>query len=120
MKELEQLNDRLRFALNENKHLDDEKNNESESETAEDTKEENKKPKASVKGGALGIRQVTNRIVNGRVSMDFNWEVDFDTLRKAICDEVMTVDLNKTKKLFKIIKDYISDSEKFEIKHREK
>lgn len=115
MSELHDLYEKIRFELNEAKEeskadFEEDKNN--ESETADDT------PK--IKGGLLGVRQVTSRSVVGRVNKDFDWQIDYDTLRKAICDEVITVDLNKTKKIFKLFKEYINNSEKFESKYKTK
>ena len=42
------------------------------------------------------------------------------TLFAKLLEEVITVDLGKTKKLFKLIKDYINDKEKFESKYKAK
>ena len=114
MSELHELYNKIKFELNEAKEEknvsleDEEKNNESETASDESPK----------KGGLLGVRQITSRTVVGRVNKDFDWQVDFDVLRKAICDEVITVDINKTKKIFKLIKDYINNKEKFETKHK--
>ncbi len=115
MSELHDLYEKIKYELNEAKEeskdsYEEDKNN--ESETADDA------PKS--KGGLLGIRQVTSRSVVGRVNKDFDWQIDYDTLRKAICDEVITVDLNKTKKIFKLFKDYINDRQKFESKYNKK
>jgi len=116
MSELHDLYDKIKFELNEakeeSKDYEEEKNN--ESETADDA------PTGKAKGGLLGVRQMTSRSVVGRVNKDFDWQIDYDVLRKAICDEVITVDLGKAKKLFKLFKDYINDKEKFESKYKAK
>ena len=111
MSELHELYNKIRFELNEAK--------EDKPEPAEDETNGEDSPK-SAKGGLLGVRQVTARSVVGRVNKDFDWQIDYDTLRKAICEEVITVDLNKTKKLFKLFKDYMNDKEKFESKYGKK
>ena len=106
--ELNELNKKIKYELNEAKtDSDDEKNNESEDAD-------------STKGGSLGVRRSTAQQVLGRVSKDFDWQINYNILRKAICEDVLTVDLEKTKKLFKIVKDYINDKEKFESKYEKK
>ena len=120
MSELNELYEKIKFELNEAKEeskvngYEEDRNNESESDESEAAKEEKSR------GGLLGVRQVTSRSVVGRVNKDFDWQIDYDILRKAICDEVITVDINKTKKLFKLFKDYINGSDKFESKYKAK
>jgi hypothetical protein len=99
---LNKLNETLRFQVYES--TSDKPETEEENKDQEDVE-------------VLGIRRSTTRLITGRVNKDFDWEIDYDILRKAICDEVITVDLSKTKKIFKLIKDYINDKEKFEKKY---
>jgi len=103
MKNLYDLNDKIIYELNETKKPEEYENVETEKDS---------------KSGYLGIRHSDSRKIVGRVNKDFDWQIDYDVLRKAICDDVITVDLNKTKKLFKLFKDYINDKEKFESKYK--
>lgn len=112
MSELHDLYEKIKYELNEAKEekdfsYEEDKNNESEGDE-------------KAKGGLLGVRRITSRSVIGRVNNDFDWHIDYDVLRKAICDEVITVDLNKTRKIFKLMKDYINNKDKFESKYKKK
>ncbi len=104
MTDLFEFGNKLRFELNENKI----ENDDSEEKSDQDNDD----------GGSLGIRRVNSKEAVGKATKDFDWQVDFNTLRKAICKDVVTIDLAKTKKLFKLFKDYINDQEKFEEKYK--
>ena len=81
-------------------------------------KDDSEKDVDDEKGGSLGVRRVNAKEAIGKATKDFDWQVDFDVLRKAICKDVVTVDLAKTKKLFRLFREYINNQERFEEKYK--